>query len=99
MTARSSPRTRQPAPNAASLVEAPDDLDELNRFFDERRWGDGLPIVPPTPERVKKMLSGVDRAAGEVVAAVAPGFGARRQCRLDCRRALPKSVLCRRRPP
>ena len=76
MTARSSPRSRTPAANAASLVEAPDDLDELNRFFDERRWGDGLPIVPPTPERVKKMLSGVDRAAEEVVAAVAPGFGA-----------------------
>ncbi len=76
MTARSSPQTRTPAANAASLVEAPDDLDELNRFFDERRWGDGLPIVPPTPERVKKMLSGVDRGAEDLVAAIAPGFGA-----------------------
>ncbi len=75
MTARSSPRTRTPAANTASLVEAPDDLDELNRFFDARRWGDGLPIVPPTPTRVTKLLSCLDRAAEDVVAVIAPGFG------------------------
>ena len=36
----------------AALVEAPDDLDELIEFFHARRWSDGLPIVPPTRERV-----------------------------------------------
>ena len=76
MSNSASPRTPVPAKSAASLVEAPDDLDELNRFFDERRWGDGLPVIPPTPERVRHMLSGVDRAPGDLVATIAPGFGA-----------------------
>ncbi len=60
----------------AMLIEAPDDLDELNRFFMERHWGDGLPIVPPTAERVEQMLKGTRRAPGEVVASIAPAFGA-----------------------
>ena len=61
--------------NAASLVEAPEDLDELIEFFHLRRWSDGLPIVPPTRERVQRMLTGSRRQAHEVVARVAPGFG------------------------
>lgn len=60
----------------ARLVEAPDDLDELNRFFDERGWTDGFPVVPPTPERVKRTLAAVDRDPGELVATIPPGFGA-----------------------
>ena len=60
----------------ATLTEAPDDLDEVNRFFHERGWTDGFPIVPPTPERVEKMLASVDRAPDELVAPIPPGFGA-----------------------
>ena len=60
----------------AMLVEAPDDLDELIEFFHARRWSDGLPVVPPTRERVERMLSGTSRKPDEVVANVAPGFGA-----------------------
>src|SRR5690349_21478356 len=64
------------ATKRAVFVEAPDDLDEFNRFCEERRWGDGLPLVPPTQERVMKMLAATNRAPEEVIAAVAPGFGA-----------------------
>jgi hypothetical protein len=32
-------------------------LDELEDMF-ERGWSDGLPVVPPTPERVEAMLGG-----------------------------------------
>jgi hypothetical protein len=60
----------------AELVEAPDDLDELIEFFHARRWSDGLPIVPPTRERVARMLSCTTRGRDEVIATVAPGFGA-----------------------
>ena len=60
----------------ALLVEAPDDLDELIEFFHARRWSDGLPVVPPTRERVARMLSCTTRKPDEVVANVAPGFGA-----------------------
>ena len=34
-------------------------LDELEDMF-ERGWSDGLPVVPPTPERVEAMLGGRD---------------------------------------
>ena len=36
-------------------------LDEVNRFFYENDWSDGLPIVPPTPERVAEFLRFCDR--------------------------------------
>jgi hypothetical protein len=60
----------------AALVEAPDDLDELIEFFHVRRWSDGLPIVPPTRERVERMLACTQRKPDEVIATVAPGYGA-----------------------
>jgi hypothetical protein len=62
--------------NRATLVEAPDDLDDLIEFFHARRWSDGLPIVPPTRERVARMLACTQRKPEEVIAKVAPGFGA-----------------------
>jgi hypothetical protein len=37
-----------------------------------RGWSDGLPVVPPTPERVLRMLGGTPRASSEVVAVVPP---------------------------
>ena len=63
-------------PDGARLIEAPDDLDAINAVFLDRRWGDGLPIVPPTQERVQAMLAGTRRPRHEVVDRVAPGFGA-----------------------
>lgn len=38
----------------------------------ERGWSDGLPVVPPTPDRVARMLEGTTRAAAEVVSVVPP---------------------------
>lgn len=60
----------------AARIEAPDDLDAINKLYRERRWSDGLPIVPPTLERVDRMLRCTRRARDEVVARIAPGFGA-----------------------
>jgi hypothetical protein len=60
---------------SAARFEATDDLDAINRLYRDRRWGDGLPIVPPTPERVDRMLRHARRARDEVVAQLAPGFG------------------------
>ncbi|MDH5294152.1 MAG: thioredoxin, partial [Acidimicrobiia bacterium] len=37
-----------------------------------RGWTDGLPVVPPTPERVERMLTGTTRDPGEVVCVLAP---------------------------
>ena len=37
-----------------------------------RGWTDGLPVVPPTPERVAAMLAGTPRAGSDVVADMPP---------------------------
>jgi hypothetical protein len=60
----------------AALFEAPDDIDSINQLYRARRWSDGLPVVPPTVERVQQMLACTRRAPDEVVARIAPGFGA-----------------------
>lgn len=64
------------AVDAAPMFEAPDDFDAINRLYRERRWSDGLPIVPPTPMRVERMLGSMRRDRREVIAHIAPGFGA-----------------------
>jgi hypothetical protein len=45
--------------------------DEFEAAFD-RGWTDGLPVVPPTPARVLRMLEGTTRDPHEVVAVVPP---------------------------
>lgn len=35
-------------------------LDQVNRYFTEQRWSDGLPVVPPTAERVEEFLRFTD---------------------------------------
>ena len=47
--------------------------DEFEAMF-ERGWSDGLPLVPPTPERVARMLSGTSRDPSDVVAIVPPNL-------------------------
>ena len=58
-------------------VVAPDaGYDEINDYFYERGWTDGLPIVPPTEARVISMLAGMGwRAADEVISVVPPTMG------------------------
>ncbi|MEA2625185.1 MAG: hypothetical protein QOD06_1230, partial [Candidatus Binatota bacterium] len=45
--------------------------DEHEALF-ERGWTDGLPVVPPTEERVLRMLEGTTRDPSDVVAIVPP---------------------------
>lgn len=45
--------------------------DEIESAF-ERGWSDGLPVVPPTAERVLAMLEGTTRKPDEIVADVPP---------------------------
>ncbi|HOM59346.1 MAG TPA: hypothetical protein PK770_05730, partial [Kiritimatiellia bacterium] len=42
-------------------------VDEVNRFFTQRRWSDGLPIIPPTVERVETFLKYTDEPWDTVV--------------------------------
>ena len=54
---------------------SPDGLSAVNRFLDERDWSDGLPVIPPTPELVERMLAGTSRAPQDVLMVMEPGFG------------------------
>lgn len=45
--------------------------DDFEAMYD-RGWSDGLPLVPPTPERVLRMLAGTTRDPNDIVATVAP---------------------------
>jgi hypothetical protein len=42
--------------------------EEVTRHFNEREWSDGLPVIPPTIERVEAFLKYTDRSADESVA-------------------------------
>lgn len=47
----------------------------VNELFYKRGWTDGLPIVPPTPERVERMLQGTDLDPEFVVSTLEPMNG------------------------
>ena len=61
------------APDAPERIRAPESIEALNRIFHSRGWTDGLPVMPPTPERCTAMLGGRDPS--EVVAVVEPRLG------------------------
>jgi hypothetical protein len=50
-------------------------LEEVNRFFYKRGWGDGLPIVPPTEDAVREMLTGTDLPPDHLVGKIVPRLG------------------------
>lgn len=57
----------------ASIIEVPDADDPFEYCF--RAFGDALPVVPPTPERVAWMLSGTALDRTEILARVPPCYG------------------------
>lgn len=68
-----SPRTREEAETGTYAPPKPPTIifkgtyDEVNRYFCEGGFTDGLPIVPPTRERVAGMLGGTSHSADEIV--------------------------------
>ena len=64
------------SPLADELLTVKDWEDAIEQFF-ERGWTDGLPVVPPTPQRVEAMLAAVaDRDPDEIVGRVPPRWAA-----------------------
>ena len=47
-------------------------LDEVGEHFYSNQWSDGLPIVPPTLDRIERFLGYTDRAADEVIGICPP---------------------------
>lgn len=56
---------------SARRIEVAQAEDPIEMMFN-RGWADGLPVVPPTEERVLKMLQGSSRDPSAVVATVPP---------------------------
>jgi hypothetical protein len=50
-------------------------LEEVNQFFYQRGWTDGLPIIPPTEEAVAEMLTGTDLPADHLAEKLEPRLG------------------------
>lgn len=59
----------------AERLVVEDDLEKVNALYQARGWTDGLPIIPPTAERVCRMLAATDRSADEVLLRVPPSGG------------------------
>jgi peroxiredoxin len=57
----------------ASVMEIPDGEDPFEYCF--RTFGDALPVIPPTPERIARMLSGTPMDLADVIARVPPCYG------------------------
>ena len=53
-----SPKPKEPEKPTRIIFKG--SLEEVNRFFYQRGWTDGLPIIPPTEEAVADMLAGTD---------------------------------------
>jgi hypothetical protein len=60
----------EPAEPAPGSVVFRGTFDEVQEHFHRRLWTDGLPVVPPTGERVERFLQFTDRAPGEVIRAL-----------------------------
>ena len=49
-------------------------MDEFEFFF-QKSWSDGLPVIPPTQERMTAMLSGASFGGSEIIGQVPPLMG------------------------
>ena len=61
----------EPEPGARHIVFR-GTFEEVNAHFYEREWSDGLPIVPPTAEKIEEFLSFTDRAPDECLGILLP---------------------------
>ena len=48
---------------------------EVNEYLFEQEWSDGLPVIPPTPEGVERILAGTARDRHELIGIIPPGWG------------------------
>ncbi len=56
---------------SASTVQLGQEIDPVE-YCHEQGWTDGLPVVPPTPERVRAMVSAAGRDGQEVLGVLPP---------------------------
>ena len=68
-----SPKTKEK--EKSTRIAFKGSLEEVNRFYYKRGWGDGLPVIPPMEEAVREMLTGTDLPPDHVVGKIEPRMG------------------------
>ncbi len=63
------------APDAPDRFPAPDDFEAINLLLYSRGWTDGLPVVPPTPDRLARMIEQSGFDPGESLGRIEPRQG------------------------
>lgn len=56
----------------SNVMRVKEDPEALLALSLEQKWGDGLPLIPPTDARVEAMLAGTPRASTDIVLAKTP---------------------------
>jgi hypothetical protein len=56
-------------------TELEDSPEAVDAYFSAQQWSDGLPIVPPTEDRVRAMLGAVGRDSQDSLGDMPPGWG------------------------
>lgn len=72
------PRQKYLKPTETLKIEAESyesAIEKFNQLFIDQHWGSGLPLIPPTKERVDWMLRGTRRSPQEIIGTVAPKNG------------------------
>jgi len=54
-------------PEGTAPIAMKGNLDEVQEFFIEKKWTDGLPVIPPTEEKVAAMISGTSHPPDEII--------------------------------
>ena len=58
----------------SNRISVQNNYQSINQTFVEKKWSDGLPIIPPTVEAVEKMLSWTTRNSEEIIASIPPNW-------------------------
>ena len=56
----------------SDTVQIDSDPESFYALALQERWGDGAPLIPPTDERIERMLAGTPRASTDIVVAEVP---------------------------
>lgn len=49
-------------------------IDEVNEFYNEMMWSDGMPIIPPTMDRVEEFMKYTDYRWNRTIAVLSPSY-------------------------
>ncbi len=60
-----------PEPDARDIVFK-GTFEEVNKYFYENEWSDGIPVVPPTIDKVEEFLKYTDRPADDLISVLLP---------------------------